>query len=186
MPIFIVEHLEGKLWPWCVIEYKHISRIVGRKNIWFTNVRGKKLHQFGKVFSASVSQLKLANVCVLDPAAKKMLSPKEAKKFDYLVFGGILGDDPPQQRTAPELTSRMPDAVARNIGTKQMSTDTAVYVVREIVNGKKLSGFRFQEGAEILLDKNELTVLPYRYVIINGKPLISRELAAYIRKRKGL
>ena len=125
------------------------------------------------------------NVCALDPAAKKILTPQDTQ-FDYFVFGGILGDDPPQQRTAPELTERMPGVAARNIGKKQMSTDTAVYVVHEILQGKRLADFQFQDGIEISLAKNESTVLPYRYVVRNGKLMISRELVSYIKKRKGL
>jgi ribosome biogenesis SPOUT family RNA methylase Rps3 len=30
-------------------------------------------------------------VCLLDPAAKEELSPKDAEKFDVFLFGGILG-----------------------------------------------------------------------------------------------
>ncbi|HLC20327.1 MAG TPA: SAM-dependent methyltransferase [Candidatus Nanoarchaeia archaeon] len=190
MPVFIVEHLEQKLWPWCKIEYSHISRIVGKKNVWFTNVCGRALVSYGKVMSTSVIELhrhgKIKNVCVFDPAARKTLTPADAKKFDYFVFGGILGDDPPQQRTAPELTDRMSGVSVRNIGTKQMSTDTAVYVVQEILHGKKISELCFQDGLEISLGKNESTLLPYRYLLVRGKPMISRELVSYIKKRKGL
>ena len=190
MPIFIVEHLEEKLWPWCKVEYRHISRIVGKKNVWFTHVRGRALASYGKVISKSVIELyrqgKIKNVCVLDPAARKTLTTADAQAFDYFVFGGILGDDPPQQRTAPELTMQMSQVAARNIGTKQMSTDTAVYVVHEIVKGKPFSHISFQDGIEISLGENESTLLPYRYVLVKGKPMISRELVNHIKKRKGL
>src|SRR3989344_5207445 len=120
MAIYIIEHLEEKLWPWCILEYKHISQTVGKEHLWFTKVSGSALQPFGKVFSESAIQLyaqkKLKNVCVLDPAATKTLTPEEAKTFDYFVFGGILGDDPPRKRTEPELTSKMSGVAARNIG----------------------------------------------------------------------
>ena len=190
MPTYVIEHLEEKMWPWCVIEYKHISQTVGKDNVWFTHVHDKKLHAFGRVSSESAVRLyeqkKLKNICVLDPAAKKLLTPDEAKTFDYFVFGGILGDDPPRKRTEPELTSKMQGVVARHIGPKQMSTDTAVYVVHGIVAGKKLSDFKFQDEVEIQLGKNESTILPYRYVVVNGNVWMSEELLDYLKKRPGL
>ena len=66
-----------------------------------------------------------------------------------------------------------------------MSTDTAVYVVKQIVEGKKLSDLAFQDKIEIGLGKNESTILPYRYIILNKKPLISKELVNYLKKKKG-
>jgi len=192
MPIYIIEHLEEKVWPWCVIEYKHISETVGKSNTWFTHVpqsSARFLH-FGTVFTESAIQLynakKLTNVCVLDPAAKKLLTPDEAKNFDFFVFGGILGDDPPRKRTEPELTSKMSGVTARHIGPKQMSTDTAVYVVHQIVSGKKFSDLQFQDELEIPLGKNESTILPYRYVVVNGKPWVSPELVTFLKEQPGL
>ena len=35
--IYVIEHLEPRIYRWCVIEYKHISKIVGKENLWFTN-----------------------------------------------------------------------------------------------------------------------------------------------------
>ncbi len=35
---FIIEHLEPELYPWCLIEYKHISKIVGKNNLIYTNI----------------------------------------------------------------------------------------------------------------------------------------------------
>ena len=187
MPIFIIEHLEKRLWPWCIIEYKNISQMVGKKHVWFANVStGAKLRKFGRVTKESVTCSISSNprVCVLDPVADKQLTPQEAQKFDYFVLGGILGDYPPQKRTKNELTKKIPGASARNLGHEQMSTDTAVYVVHEIFNGKKLSDFSFQGEIEIPLGKNESTVLPYRYVLVKGKPMISDELVNYLKKRK--
>ena len=187
MPIYIIEHLEDKVWPWCLIEYKHISQMVGKSHVWFTHTRSAALKKYGSVFSESVAEQfakgKLKNACVLDPVAPKTLTPGDAQQFNYFIFGGILGDDPPQQRTSPELTSKMHGIAVRNIGKKQMSTDTAVYVVQQIVSGKKLSELQFQDGVEISLGKNESTLLPYRYVVKDGKPMISDELAAYLKKR---
>ena len=54
MVMYIIEHLEPRLWKWCMIEYKNISKIVGRKNLWFTNIKQKskevkELAKYGKI-----------------------------------------------------------------------------------------------------------------------------------------
>ncbi|KHO49524.1 MAG: hypothetical protein QT02_C0005G0006 [archaeon GW2011_AR9] len=186
MPIYIIEHLEPKLWEWSIIEYKHIAQLVGKSNCWITHLKttNPKLRQQAKVIPQSVTKLGLSKVCVLDPEAPKMLTPLEAKKFDYFVFGGILGDHPAQKRTKKELTQQFPFLVeSRNIGKVQMSTDNAVAVVQEIVKGAKFSELHFQDEIEIPLQKNESVLFPYRYLLREGKPLVSPELIAYLKKK---
>lgn len=188
-PIFIIEHLEKEVFEWCLIEYRHISKIVGKKNLWFTGLKGKKgaasLSQYGRCITESVRDLNLKNACVLDPAATKILVPADARRFSYFIFGGILGDYPPKQRTKQELTLLLPEAKARNIGKEQMSTDNAVLVVSEITQGKKLSSLSFQDSVEIQIDKAASVQLPYRYRLINKKPFISPALVAYLKRKKG-
>ncbi len=189
MAIYIIEHLESQLWKWCTIEYKHIAQMVGKQNLWITNLKkgSGELHKYGKLIAKSVVQLPLSKVCVLDPDAIKTLAPAEAKKFDYFIFGGILGNDPPQKRTAPELTSRFTYPIEkRNIGRKQMSTDNAVAVVQEIVKGKRLEQLPFQDGIEIDLKEGESIMFPYRYLLVKGKSLVSRELIEYLKKKEGI
>lgn len=189
-PIFIIEHLEKEVYPWCLIEYRHISKIVRKKNLWFTNLKGKKgaasLSQYGRCITESVRDLNLKNACVLDPAATKTLVPAEARRFSYFVFGGILGDYPPKQRTKQELTPLLPEAKARNIWKEQMSTDNAVLVVSEIIRGEEISSLSFQDSIEIKIDAIASVQLPYRYHIINKKPFISPALTAYLKKKKGI
>ena len=67
-----------------------------------------------------------------------------------------------------------------------MSTDNAVAVVKEIVNGKKLEQLLFQDGIEIDLKEGESVMFPYRYLLLEGKPLVSGELIAYLRRKKGI
>ncbi|OIO80482.1 hypothetical protein AUJ84_03405 [Candidatus Pacearchaeota archaeon CG1_02_32_132] len=186
--IFIIEHLEPKLWPWCIIEYKSISGIVGKSNLWFTNIDKrdiKKLSKYGKVFSESIKDMNLENACVLDPDSEVLLSPQNSKKFQHFIFGGILGDNPPKKRTSPELTRFIKNAETRNIGKEQFSTDNAVYVVHEIHNGKKFSDIKFKDTIEIGINKIESVILPYRYPMINKKPRISKELITYLKKHPG-
>lgn len=189
MAIYIIEHLEPKLWKWCTIEYKHIAQMVGKQHLWITNLKkgSKELRKYAKVITKSVTGLKLAKVCVLDPDAPKTLTPVDAKRFDYFIFGGILGNDPPQKRTGPELTTKFTYLIeTRNIGQTQMSTDNAVAVVKEIVNGKQFEELPFQDGIEIDLKEGESIMFPYRYLLKNGKPLVSNELIMYLKRRKGI
>lgn len=188
MTIYIIEHLEPELGQWCLIEYKQISRIVGKNNLWFTNIINKKdklkLTKIGQVFSESVSELNLKNSCILDPEARKTLNPRE--KFDFFIFGGILGDYPPRKRTREELTRKIKfKAEKRNIGREQMSTDNAVYTVKQIVSGKKMQDLKFQDNLEIKFNKTMTLELPYRYNLVRNKPLISPELLGFLKKKKG-
>ena len=182
MPIYIIEHLD-KLGKWNFIEYKHISKIVGKKNLWFTNCKSAKLKKYGKVIGRSVRELDLDKVCVLDPEANEILKSGDRKKFKYFVFGGILGDYPPRRRTKKEISKFFSEL--RNIGKKQMTTDNAVYTVKRILDEEKFSQLEFLDKLEIKMRKHESLSLPFRYNVVNGKPLISKELLELIRRKKG-
>ncbi len=186
---FIVEHLEKELYEWCLIEYKYISKIVGRKNLIFTNIKNpqdvSKLINLGEIKIDSVTKLKLKNACLLDPKAKKTLVPKE--KFDYFIFGGILGDFPEQGRTEKYLTSKINKVKIRNLGKKQMATDTAVLVAKLITEGTSIENINFIDNPNILIKKGEFKEeinLPYRYVSKNNKPVISKDLIKYLKNKK--
>jgi ribosome biogenesis SPOUT family RNA methylase Rps3 len=186
-PTYIIEHLEPELFEWCLIEYEHISETVGKENLWFTNIKEKdkkKLERFGKVFSESVKTMHLNNSCVLDPEGDKTLSPNETSNFNYLIFGGILGDYPPKKRTKEELTPFIANAQVRNIGKEQMSTDNAVYTVCQIVNGTEFNDLKFQNGLSIDINEFESVELPYLYNLVNGKPFYSPKLEIYLKKKK--
>lgn len=182
---FIIEHLEPEVSEWCFIEYKHISRIIGKSNLIFTNIFLEKLKKLGEVRKESVVSLNLNNVCVLDPSAKETLKPED--KFDYYVFGGILGDYPAQKRTKRLLSSKLKNVSLRNLSEKQMSTDTAVFVTKKILDG--IEDLKFIDEPEIVLKKGEIEErikLPYRYVLKNNKPLIEKELIEYLKKKEGI
>ncbi len=185
---YIIEHLEPKLWEWCFIEYQHISEIIGKENLWFTNIKNKKdatkLRRFGKVYSESVKEMMLNNACILDPEANKTLTPGD--KYGYFIFGGILGDYPPRKRTKEELSTFLPQIEKRNIGKEQMSTDNAVFTVKQIAGGKKLSELKFVDGASIKINDFESVELPYRYNFDNGKPFMSSEIVKYLKTKKGM
>lgn len=186
-PIIIIEHLEPKLWPWCKIEYESISKLIQKKNVWFTNISDGKeaLQKLGRVLSQSVINMPLQNACILDPNAKKTLTPQEAKQFDYFIIGGILGDNPPKARTKVELTHKLKHAQSRNMGNKQFSTDNAVYVLKHIIQGTPIRKMKFQNGLTIKINTIESIDLPYYYPIVHYKPRISPKLIEYLKKKKG-
>ncbi|MBI2629659.1 hypothetical protein HYW76_01015 [Candidatus Pacearchaeota archaeon] len=186
--IMIIEHLEPELYPWCIIEYKSISKIIGKSNLWFTNIKKEdknKLEKYGKVSELSVKELNLKNSCILDPEAPNTLTSEEAKNFSFFIFGGILGDYPPRKRTEVELTKFIRNAEKRNIGKQQFSTDNAVFVVKQILQGKNLKEMKFQNEIEIPTGKYDSVILPYLYPLVKNKPRISKELVLFLKKKKG-
>ncbi len=182
---YIIEQF-GRVYKWHLIEYKHISRLVGKPNLIFTNVKSQaeKLRQYGKVYTESVAELGFKNLCILDPNSDQVLETTDCKKFDYLVFGGILGDFPPRKRTKDLLTSKLPQAKTRNLGNEQFPTDNAVYVADQIAKGKKFEDIEFESNISLPVSKQLSIELPFRYAVVDGKPLISEELVTFLKKRK--
>lgn len=183
---FIIEHLEDEVWDWCVLEYKHMSSIVGKENLIFTNVPKKeahKLEKFGEVKQESILNSKFSRCCLLEMVTDKELKAEDKNKFDYFIFGGILGDNPPQGRTKVlhKLKCEM-----RNLGHEQMSTDTAVLVTKMILDGKKLKDIEFKDTIELETKDGEEVILPYRYVLKNGKPVLPKGLFEMLKDQEGL
>lgn len=101
----------------------------------------KKAHADSTPFTTSINNPNgpystYSRVCLLDPKAEKELSPEDGEAFDIFLYGGILGDDPPRDRTG-EL--RKYGFEGRHLGIKQMTTDTAVGVTKMVVEDQ--SGF---------------------------------------------
>lgn len=185
IPKFVIEHLEPRVWKWSLFEYEHISALVGKKNLLFSNVKNsvRVLGNLGSVDSRSVVEFADKSACILDPEADKELFPDEAKCFSQFIFGGILGDDPPKARTRPLLSSKV-SCASRNLGKSQFSTDNAVLVVKKILEGFSLSELKFQDGFEVAVREGESILLPYRYVLLDGKPFVSEGLVNWLKKRK--
>lgn len=194
---FIIEHLEPELYEWCLIEYGHISETVGKNNLVFTNIKDKndvsKLKKIGNVFNEKFSELdnklnfEKNKICVLSQYAQKTLQTNDKNKFEYFVFGGILGDKPAKRRTEDiikELKNKNIEFEERNLGNVQMPTDNAVYATKKVLDGKKLSDLGFVDEVEIQINKNESVSLPFRYVVDNNKLIISKKLIGHLRKRK--
>lgn len=186
---YLIEHLEEHLAKWVMLEYQHISKIVGKGNLSFANISKPsdkvRLTPFAKEIKAeSVKDMDLSRACVLDPMAMVTLSPSDKEKFDTLIFGGVLGNEPMAARTRKAITSRVVVS-SRNLGPIQMSTDTAVYVAKQIIEkGKKMEEIPFTDNVEIPIEDGLSLKLPYRYVKVHGKPLMPIGLVEYLKKRK--
>ncbi len=184
---FIVVHMEQRLYKWALLEYEHLSELVGKEKLLFTNLtktQATALSAYGKTTTQPIEKILLSKPCLLDPNADKTLTPEDAKQFSDFVFGGILGDYPPQKRTL-ELAKLLPSAPRRNLGRAQMSTDTAVFATKRICDGIPLEKLIFQDNFVIFMaDKMEM-ILPYRYLIDGGKVVFSAKLMNYLKKKKG-
>jgi len=185
--LFVIEHLEPKLSEWIHIEYSHAAQIVGRKRLLITNV--KKKGEFRKLVKIAGVERKRAcelfkqrELIVLDPRARKKLSPTEMPGRRVIVIGGILGEEPPLGRTKELLTRTLHRASARNIGKGQFAIDGATYVAKQVSEGKSLEEIPVQHGLEIQISEVHSTFLPYTFPFVRGKPLISRELIAYLKR----
>ena len=191
---FIIEHMELEVYDWCLLEYKHMSKIVGKSNLIFTNVKKQqsKLKNLGKVHKESIKELlniyPKQEICLLDMDAKTTLTTKDKTNFKYFLFGGILGDNPRKHRTQT-LKSKI-KTKTRNLSQRQMSTDTAVYVTHKILKGKKLEQLKFTDELEIVLDENkgatESVILPFRYVVEKNKVILPPGLIDYLKNKKSI
>ncbi len=183
MPKYVIEHLDSKLYKWCFLEYLSISETVGRENLVITNVKNPKdrkklMDAASEVKEESSKELGLSNACLLDMGAEKELSSSD--NFDYLVFGGILGDNPPRERTKKFFAWF--DGERRHLGKMQMPTDNAVLVAKMIVHGKKISEIKFIDEPEFDMEDGLSVTLPFRFVDVNGKPFIKKEILEHIKK----
>ena len=175
---FVVEHLDPELGPWSALEYKTIaqeSKAAGCDFI-LSSVpealrASKDLKDIGAdAKSEGVEEYfadRKTRICLLDPQAKHELSPSDGDTFDVFLFGGILGDDPPRDRTG-ELRKR--GFSGRRLGPKQMTTDTAVRVTRMVIlDRQELESIPYVDFPELKLGENESTEMPFRYVVDKDK-----------------
>ncbi len=183
--VYIIEHMDKEMHEWCILEYKHISLIVGKDNLIFTNVKkgADKIKSLGQIHKKSISEMNFNKVCVLDMDSKEVLKTSDKQKFECFVFGGILGDNPPQKRTQ-KLIKQL-KCQTRNLGNKQMSTDTAVLAAKMILDGKKLEEIKFADTIMIPIQKGEDIILPFRYILKDGKLMLAPGIVKMLKEQKG-
>lgn len=188
---FVVEHLDPELGPWSALEYKTIaneSRQAGcdfiLSSVPDSLLSSEELKEVGaNARGDSVESYfsdKKDKICLLDPAAKQELTPVDGQTFDVFLFGGILGDDPPRDRTS-EL--RKKGFIGRRLGPVQMTTDTAVRVTRLVVlEEKQLDEIPYVDFPELQLDEHESTEMPFRYVTdFEGRPIMPSGMLELIK-----
>ena len=188
---FVVEHLDPELGPWSALEYKTIADESRREGCSFilssvpaSLLSSHELQSVGADVKSESIETYFADrkhrVCLLDPQADKELAPSASQEFDTFLFGGILGDDPPRDRTG-EL--RKKGFAGRRLGPKQMTTDTAVRVTRMVVlKQMDLDKIPYIDFPELQLDDHESTEMPFRYVVgKDGKPVMPEGMVDLIK-----
>ncbi|PGH05609.1 hypothetical protein AJ80_08301 [Polytolypa hystricis UAMH7299] len=190
---YVVEHLDPELGPWSTLEYACIAReskVAGARFL-LTSVPTslelpKELASLPgfEVEHSSVEEVfadRTSKICLLDPSAVVELSPADGDEFEIFLFGGILGDDPPRDRTS-EL--RKKGYACRRLGPKQMTTDTAVRVTRIVTHDKvPLDDIPYVDYPELKLNEHESTEMPFRYVKgEDGKPIMPEGMIDLIKQ----
>lgn len=178
---YVIEHMEQGFTPWVVLEYCQIIKDVGKENLFLVSLPPattekdipKELLDLGLQWTTEdiVSYLMDTNgvskkdeLCLLDPKAEIDLQPTDSTKFKYFIFGGILGDHPPRDRTG-ELKAKL-QCPTRRLGNLQMTTDTAVRTTSIILEKKTpFEEIKFIDYPEIRFNKHEATEMPFRYVL---------------------
>ncbi|KAH9971556.1 DUF431-domain-containing protein [Lactifluus volemus] len=139
-------------------------------------------------------------VCLLDPKSPEPLAPSDGdgnsnnadsdnaepdagkSKFKWFLFGGILGDDPPRDRTAELRALGFP---TRHLGTVQMTTDTAVGVTKRVVVDRLLlEDIPYVDYPTIRFNARESVEMPFRYMIVPGtkdEPLLPPGMKEHLR-----
>jgi len=160
------------------------------KSLIFTNIKRppRTLTKLSTIKRQSALRLFPHETLILDPRAKKTLTPQDLKGDSIAVIGGILGEHPPRGRTRTLLTLKAPKAKARNLGNWQFTIDGAAYVTNLIASGKKLELIPVKCGLVLRANFKPSGVhevlLPYAYPIVANKPLISNKLVNYLMNAK--
>ncbi|KAF3047301.1 hypothetical protein E8E11_008546 [Didymella keratinophila] len=193
---FVVEHLDPELEQWSSLEYACIAKECHNTGSQFLlssvpislklpeNLQHIQQDKILNVETRGIEEIyadRKNRVCLLDPAAAKDLSPEDGDNFDIFLFGGILGDDPPRDRTS-EL--RKKGYEGRRLGPVQMTTDTAVRVTRICVQDRiPVEKIQYIDHPEIRTNANESTEMPFRYVIgKDGEPIMPPGMVDLIKK----
>ena len=171
------------------IEIKHSALLASPYQLWLTNVKRECEREIfsryvSKVYRGSIidlsKRLEYDRIIVLDPEASTPLSPKDFEKPSIVIVGGIMGSHPPEKRTKKFLSEKISHAIRRNIGKGQFTINGAIYVLRQVLNGKSLKEIKTVNGLRINTIDGEI-FLPYTFPLENGKPVIPEEEIVYIR-----
>lgn len=185
-PLLIIEHCEPTLSEWLLLEYQHAAKL-WNGNLLFTRVTDSKtkkiLYTLGSVKKEHAKDLYSGkHYIVLDPQAKKPLTPKDCSTTDAFIVGGLLGYETPQGRTKT-LISASSGFSTRHLGALQLSIDGAVFVIKAICLGLYLKDIEIAKEIEIIHDAVHSTILPFGYPIVENQPVITPGLIEYLSKQ---
>jgi ribosome biogenesis SPOUT family RNA methylase Rps3 len=174
--ILVIEHCEKGLSKWLSLEYKNSVKIWGN-DTFFTNVKDSKTYEslknIGKVEKKNAEKFLNNKKCIiLDPQSEKTLTKNDFYKIDAIIIGGILGYKKPMGRTKKLLSDKY-NFETRNIGSKQLSIDGTVFVVKAISLGLRVSDLEITYEVEVVHNNIHSTILPYGYPILDNKPMIT-------------
>lgn len=164
-----------------------MRKIVGDGNLLITNFPhdSTSMHR-GITFSKeSINDLNvpLERICLLDSESPSVLSPDDVDKFDYFLFGGILGnvDEFDFDRTSVLRVKGFP---TRSLGSMQMTTDTAVRVSKLIlIDSVPFPSIPFIDRPEFPVSPTEKLQMNFRYVRgEDGQPLICPEVLELLKE----
>ncbi|KAK7204787.1 SAM-dependent RNA methyltransferase [Myxozyma melibiosi] len=197
MANYVVEHMEDGIFPWVLLEYLAVSKDVGGADHFFLTSMNPDLHASlppqladKSVVTTTTDEVialpavsaaaAAGRVCLLDPGAEQELVPEDGDRFDWYVFGGILGDHPPRDRTA-EL--RRYGFAGRRLGPVQMTTDTAIRVTKTVVEERlPLDKIPYVDFPELRWSRRESTEMPFRYVAdANNEPIMPEGMRELIK-----
>lgn len=188
---------------WVELEYSQMISLAGKDSqVYFTHLSKTSVNSLGKIFEDTTSAdqatgkgytagiLELANlqgvpldkICLLDPKAKEALSPDDGDgRFSWFLFGGILGDDPPRDRTSELRAHGFP---SRHLGPIQMTTDTALGVTKLVVSDKvPLDQIPYTDFPTIVFNAQESVEMPFRYVADKlGQPILPLGMKELLHK----
>ena len=185
-PLLIIEHCEPALSKWLLLEYKHAAKL-WNGDIVFTGVADNKtarvVQKFGTVQKEKAKDIFSKKKCiVLDPQAKKPLTPNDCLQCDAIIIGGLLGYEKPKGRTK-KLISDKSNFETRHLGKLQLSIDSAVFVTKAIYLGLNLKDIEIAREIEIIHDTVHSTILPFGYPIIENTPVITPGLIKYLTQQ---
>ncbi|GAA5828904.1 hypothetical protein JCM11251_005914 [Rhodosporidiobolus azoricus] len=191
MPTYVIEHMEDDnsdhTFPhWIALEYMQMIRHAQpHSTVIFSSLSPASVNSLSEQLlkrgapqgsfraeTKSVQELMkeegvaLEKVCLLDPRAEREIGPGDGKEFDWFLFGGILGDDPPRDRTGILRAHGYP---GRHLGPIQMTTDTALGVTARCVEQNvTLSSIPMVNHPEIKFNDNESVTMPFIYMTKEG------------------
>jgi ribosome biogenesis SPOUT family RNA methylase Rps3 len=185
----VIENLEPRASAWLMLEYTHAAEVWG-EGLTFTNVRSKAMQRRlqalpgAHVSGRSVTELEVGRALVLDPKAKRPLTPEDCRKTDTLVVGGILGGEVMRGRTSQLITKRA-KVPGRSLGPVQLPIDVAVFACRAIALGADLDELEFTDGLTVRFEDGMEVELPYGYPIVEDRVIMTPGLMEYIAEHWG-